>query len=175
MIERRVGRGSVYRIVLPEPASAPGAEVPLHEPLHEPLHDAQTNYRTSEPVRPSVVRADSQKLVAHYIEKLGALGIDPVPRDLIGKAARYIGRLADDGIDASVIAGAIDLLVQGRRDPSLLPSLVPEAVAGPAAPRRTRAEHEVDRRFREATGIDPSQLLPDLFGKNGIDDGSDRS
>lgn len=63
-----------------------------------------------------------------------ALGVEP-PRDLIGQVARQVGRLVREGQPPEVIERALELFSEKRHlGPSALPSLIPEAVAGPGTP-----------------------------------------
>ena len=75
------------------------------------------------------------------------LGVDP-PKRLIGQVAGHVGELLREGQPPAVVAAALRLLIERRLHPSTLPSLIPEAFAGPGA--AARREHAVDKVVREA-------------------------
>ena len=160
-VTRRTGQVNRYRLVLavgiPRANTSPSrGRVPVHEPVHEPVHAGGLEPKEPvEPLRASHVRANAQALVAHYVDRWNAAGVDPVPSALIGKAAGIIKRLVDDGVAEATIVRAIDLLVERGKDPALLPSFVPEAVTGTS---RSGYEHPVDRRFRETYGFAAAEL-----------------
>jgi hypothetical protein len=83
--------------------------------------------------------------VAGYVDLVRELG-EPPPRRLVGQVARFIGELLSDGVSAPTIPRALVLMVERRLNPATLPSLVPEAAAGP---RRDR-EHPADALYRRA-------------------------
>jgi hypothetical protein len=89
----------------------------------------------------------AQALVAYYVDLQRELGVDP-PKRLIGQTARQVGELLREGQPAQVVARALELLVERRLHPSTLPSLIPEAIAGPG--KRAEREHPVDALVREA-------------------------
>jgi hypothetical protein len=95
-------------------------------------------------VRPS----GAQQLVAYYVDLLTEIG-SPAPARLKGQVARQVGELLGEGIPGEVVGAALRLLVEKRLNPSSLPSLIPEAAAGPG--RRGR-EHIADRMLRKLTG-----------------------
>jgi hypothetical protein len=162
VIERSVGSVNRYRLTLPNPrlqcqgsgARTPDSSVgrPPTEPPSRLSHEPEEPGK--EPVRPSVVRANAQKLVAYFVKEQEAAGVSPVPRDLTGKAALFVGRLIEDGVAEETIARAIELVVERRLDPSSLPSLVPEAQVGPGS-RNRRSEHVADRLLRPSRGGTP--------------------
>jgi hypothetical protein len=57
-----------------------------------------------------------------------------------------VKELADDGVPAHTIRRALELMHERRLNPSTLPSLIPEAHAGPG---RHGREHVADRMMRE--------------------------
>src|SRR5262249_46334624 len=112
----------------------------------------------------TVGRANPQALVAFYIDRCREVGADP-PQRVIGQVARQLGELAGETAngrpkcDGPTLEVALALMLAKRLPPSMLPSLVVEAQAGPAAPRRAaRPEHPADAALRRA-GVDPSRLL----------------
>lgn len=172
-VERRTGRVNRYTLVLPALTRASGARVPVADPCTEtpePVHDpctktpepvhagAREPIEPSEPVEPvhaARAPANVQTLVAYYIDKARELGADP-PRQLIGQVARQLTGLAGEGYDDATLRAALAILLDRRLHPATLPSLIIEAQAGPATPRRR--EHDVDRRFRETYGYPASEL-----------------
>jgi hypothetical protein len=102
---------------------------------------ARASAANPSPARP---KASTQQLVAHYVDLQRANGV-PDSRDLVGKAARFIGRLVADGVPQALIARAIEIAVERRLDPSLIASCLQEAAAGPPRPRN---EHVADRLAR---------------------------
>jgi hypothetical protein len=91
-------------------------------------------------------RPPAQVLVAFFVDRMREVGVEP-PRRLVGQVARQVGELVAEGQPVEAIAGALALLAEKRHlGPGALPSLIPEAVAGPSG----RREHIADRLLREA-------------------------
>jgi hypothetical protein len=93
--------------------------------------------------RELALRSDqpAQALVAYYVDLQRELGVEP-PKRLRGQTAGQVGELLREGQPAQVVARALELLVERRLHPSTLPSLIPEAIAGPG--KRAEREHPVD-------------------------------
>lgn len=93
-----------------------------------------------------VTEDGAQALVAGYVDQLKAIGA-PAPKRLVGQVARQVGELVKEGLTADVIRKALELLVERRLNPAALPSLVPEAAAGPRQPAKVpRAAADAYRR-----------------------------
>ena len=107
-------------------------------------------------LEPSEPPADSQTLVAEYVDRSRAIGVDP-PKRLIGHIAREVKALLDEGQPATAVRGALALLVERRLNPAALASLIPEAVAGPG--RRSRPAPDTARANLSA---EPVGALPDV-------------
>lgn len=82
---------------------------------------------------------DAQSIVAHFVDAQRAIGVEP-PKRLVGHLAREVGVLLGEGQPGDVVRRAVGLLVDRRMNPAALPSLIPEASAGPA--RRQRIGEE---------------------------------
>lgn len=93
-----------------------------------------------------VTEDGAQALVGGYVDALKAIGA-PAPKRLVGQVARQVGELVKEGLTSDVIRKALELLVERRLNPASLPSLVPEAAAGPRRPPRVpRAAADAYRR-----------------------------
>jgi Helix-turn-helix domain len=99
---------------------------------------------------------DARTIVAAYVDRSRAIGVEP-PKRLVGHVAKEVGALLNEGQDPGAVDRAIGLLVDRRLHPSALPSLVPEAVAGP--PRR-RPVADTEGANRSGTVEAPTPLPP---------------
>jgi hypothetical protein len=76
------------------------------------------------------------------VDLMRAEGVKP-PERLVGQVAKVVGELVSEGQPPEVIARALKLLTEKRHlGPSALPSLIPEAAAGPG--QRGGPEHPLD-------------------------------
>jgi Helix-turn-helix domain len=162
----RAGVSSVYTFLLPTPARAAGVkDEPRHEPRQEvpPEQLEQLEQLRREPsLAPANVNvptsgSPAQALVAGYVDLLKASG-SPAPRRLVGQVAHQVGELVSEGVPAETIERALRIMLERRLNPSTLPSLIPEAAAGPARRRRSGREHVVDELFRQEFGVDARDL-----------------
>lgn len=154
-VRRREGQVNVYRLTLlsrdrDRPRSelrGSRAEPPQRPPQSPPQLIAPGTKGTSGTIETGVAleRATAcQELVAGYVDLLRANG-SPAPRRLVGQVAKQVGELAREGIPGELIRRALELLFERRLNPAVLPSLIPEASAGPRA-----GEHIADRLYRQS-------------------------
>jgi hypothetical protein len=85
-------------------------------------------------VVPITTSTGARDLVAFYVDRVEELG-SPAPRRLVGQVARQVKELLGERIPSPVVARALDLRVERRLHPSVLPTLVPEAAGGPRRDR----------------------------------------
>jgi hypothetical protein len=171
LVERGCGRcnPSVYRLDKPGAGAAFNAYRKAAQRRQKggrkaaPAPGNQRTSRTREPEGTralerapanNVANASAKALTAYYIDTCRAEKIEP-PRRLIGQVAKQVGGFVSEGFAGDTIREAIRLMIAGNWPPTMLPSLMLDAQHGPA--RRGR-EHDVDRRFREAFGVDARSL-----------------
>jgi DNA-binding MarR family transcriptional regulator len=110
------------------------------EDVHKPTSGgAQERARPGEHVRAdgrTNENSGAQQLVAGYVNRLREQGASTSKR-LVGQVAARVGELLDDGVPASSIAAALELLIERRLHPTALASLIPEAELGPRGTART--------------------------------------
>jgi hypothetical protein len=166
-LEHRSGGTAGVRLTFPTPAKF-AAPTPATTPATTPAKfaagtrgtrrtssttsgGAHSRARADGPARADG-RADqtggAQQLVAGYVARLAELGTT-APKRLVGQVARQVGELVDDGVPASTIAAALELMVERRLNPTALASLVTEAELGP---RRSAADARADE-WKEARSV----------------------
>ena len=90
---------------------------------------------------PGAHELSAQTILGAYVDESRKLGVDP-PDRVKGHIAREVKKLLDEGQDGLVVRKAVMLLVERRMNPSVLPSLILEAAAGPAVRRRTLEQRD---------------------------------
>lgn len=118
---------------------------PSEKPERRTRADARAPAEPGREIHLAQPKANPQALVARYVDLARELDIR-VPRRVVGQVAQQVGQLAGEGYPAATIERALVLMLERRLHPSTLQSLMVEAQAGPARPRRP--EHVVDRLAR---------------------------
>ena len=120
-----------------------------HEDVIEGVIESEQPSPTGAAVATRAVGA--QNLVGHYVDAVRAQRRQRRSRT-IGIVARQTKALLDEGVSSDVVAEALDILVARRLHPSVLPTLILEAAAGPPAPRPSGA-------MRYGRGMTTAQIL----------------
>src|SRR5262249_12618648 len=158
-LDERPGRAPGARLTFPTPVKSTGA-TPVTTPVTTPVKStpgtrgtkgtrtttsggARKRARADDDMRADgrAEHGDAQRLVAGYVNRLRELGATPTER-VVGQVAREVAGLVRDGMTASTIAAALELLVDKRLNPSSLASLAQEVELGPT---RSAADANADK------------------------------
>lgn len=141
------------------------------EPSVEPSSASSLAIARSEAAAPN-----TQTLVKDWVDASREIGRDP-PRRLIGQISAQVKKLLDDGCAGTDVAAGLRLLAERGVNPTALPSLVYEAQAPRAPPRRygrgvtSRELFDAARRDREREQREGNSGDADI-GLSGYDAGT---
>ncbi len=176
-VTRRSGQPSRMRLCLTrEPLSerqGSATATPVQTPVSTSVSQTPEQGEPGEPVRPSGVRGDAQRLVAYFVDSSRELGSNP-PRQVVGQVARQLGALVREDYSEQTLEAALGLMLARRLHPSTLPTLILEAQAGPFERRRAPDEHAIDRRHRETREAIEAQRPAEVTAFESLDSNHDR-